>query len=243
MIDEPWRRWAGPVVVLCTGVAVLGLSATPASGQERFPTFDHDEHTSLQCTECHVSEETHGRLTIRSSTDCQACHHDASRTADAGACADCHDEEALSGSRPVSRLIHFSVGDATQRDLPFHHGQHAELACAECHQDRPSLSAAGTECASCHLEHHDPDTRCAACHVEVEATHHPADRVHVTCSGSGCHAEAGTADRTWSRSVCLACHQELEDHEPAGECAACHAVPERRSGPPGSGTDGGDGSR
>lgn len=243
MTDEPWRRWAGAVVVLCTGVAVLGLSATPASGQERFPSFDHDQHTSLQCTECHVSEETHGRLTIRTSTDCQACHHDASRAGEAGECADCHDEESLSETRLVSRLIHFSVGDATQRELPFHHGQHAQLACAECHQGRPALSAAETECASCHLDHHDPDTRCAACHVEVEAAHHPVDRVHVTCSGSGCHAEAGTADRSWSRSVCLACHQDLENHQPARECAACHAVPERRSGPSGSGADGAGGSR
>ncbi|MFW6191847.1 MAG: hypothetical protein ACOC83_00060 [Gemmatimonadota bacterium] len=243
MTDEPWRRWTGPVVVLCTGVAVIGLWAAPAAGQERFPSFDHDEHTSLQCTECHVSEETHGRLTIRSSTECQACHHDPSRTGEGGDCAGCHDEASISGSRSVSRLLQFSVGDAKQRELPFDHGQHSELACADCHEGRPSLSAAGTECASCHQEHHDPDARCAACHVEAEATHHPSDRVHLTCSGSGCHTESGTADASWSRSVCLTCHQELEDHEPAGECAACHAVPERRSGPPGSGTDGADVSR
>lgn len=224
---------------------LLSAASSPASGQELGEpppasadttyaargdtvTFRHADHTAQRCLECHSTEEAHGRVTVTSIRGCRSCHHSPDR---AEACADCHDRDELTraADHPVRRDLVMSVGTVEGRSLPFSHGEHDTIACGSCHSGAPDLSAADVACADCHEEHHRADVRCASCHREAPEDAHPL-AAHATCTGSGCHERAADANArrlltASSRSVCLACHQELEDHRPGERCARCHLMP------------------
>jgi predicted CXXCH cytochrome family protein len=57
---------------------------------------------------------------------------------------------------------------------------------------------------------------------------------HVTACTT-CHTGADQAGLTkWSRFVCLACHQENEEHSGGMECTLCHEIPPLPGGGGGS---------
>ena len=229
------QREARPVALL--GRLLRALGPAPANAQERATgaaaeqegatgpgDFSHGQHARLSCTECHSSEETHGAVTVRALADCRSCHHAEPVATD---CLACHPAVRLRGGTELTRVLRMPIasGAASPRTLQFDHARHEGEQCGACHAGGPARSAAAADCADCHAEHHEPDARCSACHVEAPESAHPVEVVHLTCSGSGCHASelfGATPPRT--RTACLACHQGLEDHEPGQRCGECHAL-------------------
>jgi hypothetical protein len=187
--------------------------------------FAHRQHQNVDCRACHSSREGHGALTIRTATDCQACHHGTASSQPAAACAACHTASAIARPYPVTASVRTSVRPAAQtRVLPFRHPEHRGISCETCHAT-PVTRAVSRDCASCHAEHHEPERNCRACHTEavMRTTDHQRT-VHLGCAGSGCHTDAAALRLPPVRNVCLSCHQDLVNHRPGGECAQCHQV-------------------
>lgn len=219
-----------------TSVAQAGAlqtseSSTPASPATTSPrAFDHETHTSVGCESCHVSEESHGQITVTTPDQCQTCHHQPETAQD---CTQCHQgAESLPAQRfDVVKPVRLSVGETSDRALPFAHSVHASQDCSACHTGSlPNLDATALDCTACHQEHHTPESACVSCHVQAPVSVHPVEQVHLGCSGAGCHtgtpfsdAEAATPPRT--RDFCLTCHQELQDHRVERNCVECHTLP------------------
>lgn len=176
----------------------------------------HDVHAGITCAECHRASAS---VTVQalSVDQCQSCHHGAEQQ---WTCEHCHETRA---SVQSTQELAFRVWNAPRtRTLTFEHDAHAELACAGCHIATPALTPA-VPCASCHQDHMAAEVRCAACHVAPPAGAHDVN-AHLTCSGSGCHNAPEVERASDTRSVCLLCHQEQENHEPGGVCVDCHRV-------------------
>jgi nitrate/TMAO reductase-like tetraheme cytochrome c subunit len=186
--------------------------------------FRHSDHPALECAACHESLERHGEVTVTTIADCRSCHHQPSTVA-ADGCVRCHSESGTTADPYAhSRTMTFSTGRVVERTLPFDHAVHATQACATCHTEGLSLSAAAVDCASCHEDHHEPVNDCMSCHVPAPQGAHTVDVAHMTCSGSGCHEPTPFEGLPRTRSFCLVCHQDLVDHRPDGDCADCHAL-------------------
>lgn len=200
--------------------------------------FTHQEHEALPCLECHDAGERHPAVTVQTERDCAACHHDTERSY---VCQDCHRDADLLPEGPVAATMEMTVREEARiRDLPFDHDRHGDPECQECH-GTPVTMEVDRECGACHDDHHVPEAECTRCHLPTEPEVHGLES-HLTCGGSGCHAGEAAERPTLSRTLCLACHAEQEDHEPEGTCHACHMIPEARpegrsegpsAGPPG----------
>jgi hypothetical protein len=230
-----------PVALLKRLLGALG--PTPAIAQERRPDptgsrppaqeaggtapgddFTHGQHAGVTCTRCHSSEQSHGAVAVRTLADCRSCHH---TDPVAAQCAGCHPPVRLRGPMRLTRTFAMPIaaGRAPARTVAFDHAEHAAEECGACHAAGLARPATAAACADCHERHHDPAVRCASCHVEAPESAHPVEVVHQTCGGSGCHSsERFPATPPRTRTACLACHQELESHEPGQRCAACHAL-------------------
>lgn len=211
--------------------AFLPLSMQRATREETFPHVSHVEidcavcheepaghasHGAVECAECHAGSAS-VILDAVTPNECQSCHHGPLQVA---RCEDCH-----TGPSPVMSLqtLDLPVWQAPRaRSLPFDHAVHVAQDCAACHREQPSLVTDLT-CASCHVEHHEPESRCITCHVAAEETAHNLDS-HLGCGGAGCHSAPDMDALGLVRSGCLVCHQDQEEHEPAQECAECHQV-------------------
>ncbi len=172
-------------------------------------SFPHSRHVSdgLRCETCHTPASDHGGLLFADVDSCDQCHHSA---ATPDGCSDCHGG-APSGSFPVEtgRFIHEPhVGGS--------------ITCGQCHVP-PFMDASGTDCTTCHMIHHTPSTDCTACHEpSVGAIHPPA--VHQS-GCQPCHGEAVPLLTSWSRDVCLVCHQDRVEHNSPLDCVQCHDIP------------------
>jgi hypothetical protein len=174
--------------------------------------FDHEAHAmaGLECGQCHTSLEEHGGTTITALAQCDACHHPAVGGRN---CAACHE----GGGGAPSETLRTAQGD-------FSHAVHspaAGLACGACHSG-VGMSAAGTECTSCHVAHHDPARSCVSCHREGALDIHEAED-HGGCAD--CHDAPIDQIERWTRQVCLACHADQQRHNVGEECVDCHRVP------------------
>jgi nitrate/TMAO reductase-like tetraheme cytochrome c subunit len=180
--------------------------------------FEHAQHRPVNCTTCHSTQVEHGGLN-RTARRCTACHHADNRIG--RDCARCHQAAELTQSYPAAMTLQLSVKPSpTTRTLSFAHETHAKVSCADCHGQDLSRSVEKT-CASCHTDHHEATRDCASCHPAARSTHTRA--VHLTgCGGSGCHYREATAATSTARNVCLACHAELKEHKPGGDCSTCH---------------------
>jgi len=180
----------------------------------------HATHAAMECRQCHLppSPESEPSLTR---TECMSCHHGATQTL---SCTTCHDP--LPGPLSVERDIKLSVWPtARTRSFTFPHEPHDTLGCETCHNEPPLLTPTRT-CGSCHDRHHQRNADCSTCHQEPPPSVHD-DRVHLSCSGSGCHAKERVAfvpSVTQTRAACLVCHRDRVDHEPKQVCATCHLV-------------------
>jgi hypothetical protein len=194
-------------------------------------TFRHRQHQVVECQACHSSERAHGRTIVAGLRDCRSCHHTQPL---AGTCTGCHAQpEVRSITAWVPRTLDIRIGslDQPRRVLPFNHSSHDRIECTACHTRGLALSAAQTDCSSCHASHHQPDVNCRACHEQPAPTAHTRE-AHLTCSGAGCHQAppAAIRDVPRTRPFCLTCHQDLVDHRPEGNCAECHVLPRPRIG-------------
>lgn len=198
--------------------------------------FTHTNHPELNCQECHDTGARHGDVFVARVEDCRSCHHEDPVEAD---CQSCHAPAELRGRLfPVTRQLDIQVGtlDRPVRELPFDHGRHPDVACQECHTAAGGLrlqpSAEG-DCSTCHAEHHTPESSCYSCHEPTKEGAHDV-QTHLGCQDSGCHTDVptGIASVPRTRSMCLACHTELVEHEPQENCADCHRLPKPRV-PPG----------
>ncbi len=228
------RRTIPPIVAARPHASPLALptSQPPASGAHAAPPlfaqqrqardtvsrFEHAQHRAVSCTTCHSAQVEHGGLN-RTARRCMACHHADNRVG--RDCARCHQSTELTQSYPVATTLQLSVKTTpTPRTLTFAHETHAKVACADCHGPDLSRSVEKT-CASCHTDHHEAARDCASCHPAARTTHTRA--VHLTgCGGSGCHYREATPATSTARNVCLACHAELKEHKPGGDCSTCH---------------------
>jgi hypothetical protein len=194
-------------------------------------TFRHRQHAQVECQACHSSERAHGRTFVAGLRDCRSCHHTQPLASN---CASCHSpREVASLDRWVTRTMDIQVGSLNQprRLLPFDHVAHERIQCTACHTGGLSLSAAATDCSSCHAAHHQPNVTCMDCHRQPAPDAHTRD-AHLGCAGSGCHLAAppSVRDVPRTRQFCLSCHQDLVDHRPEGNCAECHVLPRPRIG-------------
>jgi len=208
------------------GAAGLGhASAVPDDDVQN--TFTHRQHRNVACTECHSNAREHGEVTVRTQSDCFACHH-ATRTATAGGgCGNCHGPAELGRTQQVTLNVRLSVWDeARPRGLPFRHDAHPSLRCVDCHGGG-TRQRVQTTCSNCHEDHHPQaaDVSCAACHEAQRQPVHTADVHTQGCTGSGCHQEARFDRMQRTRNFCLTCHENMATHEPQEACIRCHLVP------------------
>lgn len=186
----------------------------------------HQTHEAVACTECHGRPAEFATLPVRTEAECMACHHDPGRP---GGCGQCHGD-APAAALPVPVELDLSVSDRPLiRTLAFQHPVHEALECGTCHAEDLTRGVVRS-CSSCHEEHHRSDASCQACHGTIQAQAHTPE-VHEGCGVGGCHDDPVATSVPWSRSYCLACHQEQADHEPGRACDHCHLV-DMREGPP-----------
>ncbi len=198
-----------------------GFALHVPSAQEARP-FRHESHVGVSCIECHGRPGEHGVITVQSAQDCAACHHDAGRAYE---CAACHGPNDIPIERNVTATMALTVWEEPgSRTLPFRHAIHVGVSCGECHSTGVLLTVE-RGCADCHADHHRPEADCSTCHRPSPEGVHGLES-HLTCATSGCHASETVERPALSRTLCLMCHSDQQDHEPGRECQACHMVPE-----------------
>jgi hypothetical protein len=114
--------------------------------------------------------------------------------------------------------------DPRRRTVQFPHAKHDTLACAGCHVTPVSLEPADSAltCTGCHASHHAESRDCSVCHrtSAITAPHRMPVQAHASCDA--CHTRATVARLVPTRSFCLACHDQQQDHYGPKECSACH---------------------
>ncbi|MBI3566907.1 MAG: cytochrome c3 family protein [Gemmatimonadetes bacterium] len=192
---------------------VIGFAAFPAP--QDTATFQHARHTSVECVECHGTGERHGKLKFGGPEGCRSCHHGVTQPS---TCAACH--ATAPKARDVNVTIHVTGRKTSPtRALRFRHEQHAKLDCKSCHQPDVDRTVE-KNCVSCHADHHGPARDCTSCHADARKGHDLT--AHDDCAT--CHKGKGLPALTFTRALCLTCHAAQRNHEPGGDCAACHAV-------------------
>lgn len=181
--------------------------------------MSHRRHRELECTACHsAGGDRHGQLTVRTTADCQQCHHTPTRAATG--CTSCHQPGEIGGVRQVTTTLQVAANVRRVRPLPFRHAEHDAIRCEGCHAPSPSM-APTTTCTSCHAPHHEATASCRSCHATSTRAVHTR-QAHLGCVG--CHDAAKVASLRPTREVCLSCHVDMNEHNPGRECTQCHQV-------------------
>lgn len=112
--------------------------------------FDHNTHTTQDCTTCHASMPAHfPPLVVDTEKQCAVCHHKVAGTTPKFKCgtAGCHNPDDKQADRSYFKIVH-------DRDI---YGKgHVADSCLGCHTDvakaRPEKKQALTGCAgsACH---------------------------------------------------------------------------------------------
>ncbi len=156
---------------------------------------------------------------------CDACHKAPSMAVERSTCDGCHSLHVASGVDCSSCHTQVPQDTLATEVGRFLHQPHDDMgfSCATCHQ--PAGGAGRPEvCAPCHSLHHVPTTDCRLCHTGDPKSSHMAELAHVTAC-TACHTGSDQAGLTkWSRTMCLACHQDKEEHSGGMECEVCHQM-------------------
>jgi len=216
--------------------------------------FDHNvfpfkitgKHVGLACVQCHINARGLGDFEV-TLQDCYSCHqrdepHDGRFGLD---CSQCHTAEGWSPARFDHNLSVFKL-----------EGEHAEVACESCHQDRV-YQGTPMDCFSCHQQDDEHEgqygTDCSACHnpsdwedadFDHNLTAFPLTGGHANVACERCHTNNQFAGLS---TACANCHGDPPYH--AGlfglNCLQCHTVNNwsaRYDGPhPGIADEGGRG--
>lgn len=190
----------------------------------------HADGTPFQCQDCHDKD-----IRLFNMATCSTCHQrlDAgfmrTHMADYGLrCLDCHDGVDRLGKNFDHNTLAFPL-----------EGQHARVACRQCHAGARSLAAFRQTPQACYACHRENDvhagamgTQCEICHnptswetltVDHNRTAFPLTGAHVSVSCEKCHVNnrfKGTP------TACAACHPEPDVHRGmfGTECAMCHTT-------------------
>lgn len=210
------------IVVLACGIFLLHVPFAHGQVSQGAERFQHGEHATYECAECHST----GSATIESNRKwCADCHH---VEVGYGQCRQCHTVQEIA-PEPVRALVSFKLPDsqARNRSLLFDHNVHAGVGCASCHTGGAELLAE-SDCSTCHTDHHKAGADCLACHSEPLVTAH-SESVHLDlagCGAAGCHVarDIDYAVMLDERNFCLSCHVAQLDHEQPEPCAECHIL-------------------
>lgn len=187
-------------------------------------------HIATPCFECHISEEDE-RWTFRDIGEtCVDCHDDIHEGFISATyypehdCKACHDSDTWASIDFDHNLTNYELT-----------GQHAEIACRECHYEENELTrdftqvfqGLGTDCIDCHENVHGDEfaingvTDCVRCHVTTswipelfdhDQTAFPLEGAHVDVDCKACH-EMEQPDGSISivykieKFECVDCHQ------------------------------------
>lgn len=215
--------------------------------------FDHSRtafalkgaHKSINCFECHtrtsdpvaVFQDRLGAVT----NECATCHDDVHEGKFGNDCAQCHQESSFLMLKSMDFFDH----DVT--DFPLV-GQHIEVDCKQCHEERFTTAIDFSACKNCHDDYHEgefadngvsPD--CDQCHSverkfdftsfgfeQHEQTEFPLQGAHLATPCFACHI---SEDRWSFRDVgsnCFDCHENVHGSEfevnGTTDCARCHVT-------------------
>jgi nitrate/TMAO reductase-like tetraheme cytochrome c subunit len=183
--------------------------------------FEHKLHKTVACKTCHETADGHGVVKTAAVSNCGGCHHSARNVA---RCTACHAVGKLTRTFTRTFDAKLSVADTPRpKALTFAHSTHNAVDCRSCHKNAARMRAV-TSCTSCHEDHHTELRTCTTCHSNVNKVKEHNREVHLTCTGSGCHQTTVDGSLQTQRNVCLTCHTDQVDHEPAGDCANCHMI-------------------
>jgi hypothetical protein len=198
-------------------------------------SFDHNRdskfklsgaHTKAKCDACHKAASSD----MKTDASCSSCHQaeDVHKGQEGTNCQSCHTDK---GWREEVKFDH----DLARFPLI---GQHAVLACGECHQSL-AYKDARMECNSCHAKDdfhkRTLGTDCAQCHNpngwklwqfdHDTQTKYKLEGPHAGIKCQACHKDPMGKD-VKSSSGCIACHEQDDVHKGQfGEfCEQCHAV-------------------
>jgi hypothetical protein len=192
-------------------------------------TFDHNlstfkltgAHTTVACTNCHVSNVYEG-----TPGDCNSCHkNDDKHAGGLGTnCSSCHTTSAW---KPATFDHNLSTFKLT--------GAHATMACASCHVN-DVYKGTPSDCYSCHKNDDNHGGRfgtdCGSCHTTSAWKPATFDHnlstfkltgAHSTVDCGSCHVNSvykGTP------SDCYSCHKKDDNHggNYGTNCGSCHAT-------------------
>lgn len=214
-----------PMSIIDAGlVPLFVIKFVLAQSAQITPPFKHTPHKSVTCLTCHATDDGHGVVKIKTAADCAGCHHS---QANAQRCTACHTSNKLNGT--FKRNVAFKIAGAktaVTRKLDFEHARH-KMACTSCHKQSTRMRVVAS-CNSCHESHHTERRNCTSCHTTTQPIKAHTRQVHATCAGSGCHQQVVKAGLRTQRNVCLTCHTDKVKHEPGGDCASCHMIPNQK---------------
>jgi len=180
-------------------------------------------HAALECGACHEG----GYFAGLPSERCDDCHDDvhAARFAPDD-CAACHGQDAFAPATVDLRPDHGRTGYPLD-------GEHAEVACADCHAESTVPGPEHASCEGCHEDPHGLEPgACLDCHDVARpwrsvSFDHQATGFALTSSHEGvaCRACHDSRDFVGAETSCRSCHTEdaPRRHFPQ-ECDRCHTV-------------------
>lgn len=206
-------------------------------------TFNHQAtgfalrgaHKPLECIECHEAAPDFSGL----ESDCASCHEEPHGAAESTRdlltnCRTCHDAEDWEVPQLIKSIFdHDKPADA---DFPLH-GQHADVACEDCHDAARFVPIGHEDCTDCHDDPHGTQFAgrdCEDCHT----TEHKKFRTpnfdhsiwelvgaHGDLSCTSCHGRGKSAVYTpIDHARCDACHDDVHEGQFAPrDCDACHS--------------------
>ncbi|MGE3958990.1 MAG: hypothetical protein AB7H96_19915 [Vicinamibacterales bacterium] len=172
---------------------------------------------------------------------CESCHRNASFSAVASGCVDCHQRDFAATTTPNHAAAGFSTAceschrpsDNTWRNNGgggFDHaasypllGTHATTTCASCHKNNV-YRGTGRECVSCHLAQYTatrtPSHAAAGFPTTCEACHRASDPAWTGASFS--HASVFALVGRHATTSCASCHVNNVYRGTARDCVGCH---------------------
>lgn len=222
--DDEHKGRNGPKCESCHGTSAWKRVAFDHGKNTKFPL--DGSHARLDCVACHKGEVAKQKL----GTGCYDCHKpdDVHAGQEGKRCQRCHNERGW-------RADVFFDHDLARFPLI---GQHAVVACEECHLG-PTFKGASLDCTACHAgdDSHKrglgPD--CATCHNpngwsfwrfdHGKQTDFVLDGAHEGLACGACHRKPAKRQVDQSKA-CLGCHQSDDQHRGrfGQQCERCHVT-------------------
>ena len=133
---------AGDARLDSTRRVVMALALRPPEApRSRNVDFQHAQHTTSECTQCHATARD-----VRAVVPCSQCHTDHHRERATG-CVACHGTRLLATH---SRDAHFTCANCHEREV-FTRLLPDRTFCVSCHAKQSDHVPSRDECTTCHL--------------------------------------------------------------------------------------------